>query len=69
MNNSQRTRDMARGIYFWACLQDMPLDNKSSIEYKAWKQWENDHTKREIDFVQRQQFELFDICNGWNWNK
>lgn len=67
MNNSSRTRDMARGIYFWACLQDLPMaqaEDPNQIERKAWNDWARAHNQNEIAFVQREQFNLFDRVNA-----
>ncbi len=70
MNTSSKTRDMARGIYFWACLQDLPLaqaEDPNQIERKAWNEWARAHNEIEIAFVQAEQFALFDRVNAKDW--
>lgn len=63
MNNSKRTRIIARGIYLYSCVQDVPGDQlDGSIEQKAWNRWKLDHTKY-IEFVINEQYKLFNRVN------
>jgi hypothetical protein len=68
MNNSAKTRDIARGIYLWACVQDLPLSaqNTDCIEWKAWRDWERQHSRSTVAVVQKEQYDLFDrVLNGY----
>jgi len=66
MNNSQRTKVIAEGIAIYAALQNTNLARK---EMAAWIKWCDYKTDKEIDFVKKAQFKLFDDCNVIDWSK
>jgi hypothetical protein len=69
MDNSYMTREIAHGIYLYACVQNLPEDtSKDDGVARAmrltWAAW----TKKYpifVDAVKKEQFNLFDRClNG-----
>lgn len=68
MNASHRTRIIARGIYLYAVVQDMPAKYAhDSKEAGAWREWCNDNGPAMEDFVRQAQFNLFDSVNAHKW--
>lgn len=68
--NSQRTKRIAHGIYLWAQLQDLSMNDNSrnsSRVKREWEAWKRHNGMIAIEFVQKEQFNLFDRCNAFDW--
>lgn len=71
MTNSARTTNVAHGIYLYAVVMNMPMNEKTakSKEQRAFDEWCKVNTQQTIAFVMKEQYNLFDRCNAVDWSK
>ncbi len=62
MSASHRTRMAAKGIYLWACVQDMPLAPLTEA-HAQFVEWAKAHPDL-IGLAVKAQFDLFDRVNA-----
>lgn len=66
MNASHKTRLIAKGLYYLAIVQDMPINDDSSEARVArwqWREWQRKYPQW-VDFVTEEQIRLFDRINS-----
>lgn len=69
MNNSKRTKNIAHGVYLWAQIQDLPINdsrNNSRVK-REWEAWKRHNGEQATEFVYHEQYKLFDRCNAMAW--
>lgn len=67
MNASERTVIIARGIYYWAYLQNLRGDDDSSLAKSIWALWHKwcKENPKYVEFVREEQTALFDKVNSF----
>lgn len=66
MNNSYMTKEIAHGIYLYACVQNLPEDTSkddgvAKVTRLTWEAWAKKYPIF-VEPVKKEQFNLFDRC-------
>ncbi len=67
MNSSRKTTIIAEGIFLWAQVQNLKGDDDSDSALafrRGWELFEQAYPHEVIEFVQKEQFNLFDRVNA-----